>query len=132
MKKLFFALFLVTFYASAQQYPTGMVWDEQSYRSIPYKVQFTASTYDNLPTSYSLEQYVPTPGDQGQYGTCVAYAAAYGLRTTMYAKDYNITDKEKITQSALSPSFVYEVIRREDDTECNKGANPKLGIGKVK
>ncbi|MFC7356543.1 C1 family peptidase [Jejudonia soesokkakensis] len=132
MKKLLFALVLVTFYASAQEYPTGMIWDEESYRSIPYKVQFTASTYDNLPTSYSLEKWVPIPGNQGQYGTCVAFAAAYGLRTTMYAKDYNITDKQQITQAALSPSFVYEAIRREEDVACNMGANPKLGMEALK
>lgn len=109
-----------------------MVWDEASYRSIPYKVQFTASTYDNLPSSYSLEEYAPIPGDQGQYGTCVAYASAYGLRTIMLAKDLGMIDKQEITKKALSPSFVYEIIKNEGDTSCNQGADPRLGLEALK
>lgn len=133
MKRITLLLLLFTGFAFAQdEYPTGMVWDEQSYRSIPYKVQFTASTYDNLPSSVSLEKWAPIPGNQGRYGTCVAYASAYGLRTMMWAKDNNVTDKQEITKNALSPSFVYSAIKYPDDTECNKGANPKLGMEALK
>ena len=81
MRHLTIIIFFISFFSFAQDYPTGMIWDEDSYRSIPYKAQFTASTYDNLPSSYSLEQFSPIPGNQGQYGTCVAFASAYGLRT---------------------------------------------------
>lgn len=116
----------------AQEYPTGMVWDEESYRNIPYKASFTASTYDNLPSSYSLEKYAPYPGNQGQYGTCVAYAAAYGLRTIMLAKDLGITDKSTITQNALSPSYVYAIIKKEEDVNCSQGANPIYGMEALK
>lgn len=134
MKKLscLFALLFVSLIFAQDQYSTGMIWDEASYRSIPYKVQFTASTYDDLPSSYSLEKFVPIPGDQGQFGTCVAYAAAYGLRTTMLAKDYNITDKQKITQAALSPSFVYYAIKKEEDVDCQLGTNPMMGMEALK
>ena len=132
MRTLILLLLFVSTHIIAQDYPMGMNWDEQSYRSIPYKAQFTASTYDNLPASYSLEEFTPIPGNQGQYGTCVAYAAAYGLRTTMFAKDFNLTDKQQITSYALSPSFVYEQIKNEDDPNCQKGANPKLGMEALK
>lgn len=128
---ILFTLF-ITAGAFAQDYPTGMIWDETSYRSIPYKAQFTASTYDDLPASYSLEEFAPYPGDQGQYGTCVAYAAAYGLRTIMLAKDLGLKNKQDITQTALSPSFVYQAIRQEEDLACNQGANPKLGMEALK
>ncbi|MAT89911.1 MAG: hypothetical protein CMC35_04390 [Flavobacteriaceae bacterium] len=132
MKHLSLLLFLFVSISFAQQYPTGMVWDEESYRSIPYKAQFTASTYETLPASYSLEQYAPIPGNQGQYGTCVAYASAYGLRTIMLAKDNGLTNKQTITANALSPSYVYSLIKKEDDVACNKGANPKLGLEALK
>ena len=105
MRTLILVLLLVSTYAFAQDYPMGMNWDEQSYRSIPYKTQFTASTYDNLPSSYTLEQFTPTTGNQGQYGTCVAYAAAYGLQTTMLVKDLSLADKNKILYSSASPGF---------------------------
>ncbi len=126
-----FLLLLVSF-ASAQEYPTGMIWDEESYRSIPYKAQFTSATYENLPSSYSLEQYAPIPGNQGRYGTCVAFASAYGLRTIMLAKDLGITDRQRINQNALSPSYVYAIIKREDDMDCSKGANPIYGLEALK
>ncbi|MDT0555864.1 C1 family peptidase [Patiriisocius hiemis] len=128
----FLAVLLLTTTLVAQDYPTGMIWDEEVYRSIPYKAQFTASTYDNLPTSYSLEEYAPIPGNQGRYGTCVAYASAYGLRTIMLAKDRGMKDKQTITSNALSPSYVYAIIKREDDINCDKGANPKLGLEALK
>lgn len=126
----FLLLFTLSF--AQEDYGTGVVWDEQSYRSIPYKVQLTAASYGSLPSSYSLEKYAPIPGDQGQYGTCVAYATAYGLRTTMLAKDFGITDKTQITNAALSPSFVYYAIRNEGDTNCSEGANPIAGMEALK
>ncbi|MAO08540.1 MAG: hypothetical protein CL596_07510 [Alteromonas sp.] len=132
MRSITFLLLLLPFLGWSQDYPMGMVWDEESYRSIPYKVQFTSSTYDNLPSSYSLEKYAPYPGNQGNYGTCVAYASAYGLRTIMLAKDLGITDKQTITSNALSPSYVYSIIKREDDYNCSKGANPKYGMEALK
>ncbi len=132
MRQLLALFLLVTTLSLAQDYPTGMIWDEEVYRSIPYKVQFTASTYEDLPDSYSLEKFAPVPGNQGQFGTCVAYASAYGLRTIMLAKDLNIEDKTTITQAALSPSYVYALIKREDDVNCDKGANPKLGLEALK
>ena len=132
MKHLSLLLLLVSSALFSQDYSTGMIWNEASYRSIPYKVQFTAATYDDLPSSYSLEKYAPIPGNQGPYGTCVAYASAYGLRTIMLAKDLGITDKKTITESALSPSFVYTLIKNEDDVDCDKGADPRLGLEALK
>ncbi|MDX1462597.1 MAG: C1 family peptidase [Marinirhabdus sp.] len=132
MRTITFLFMLSTVWMFAQEYPMGMDWDEESYRSIPYKAQFTSATYEDLPKAVSLEKWSPIPGNQGQYGTCVAYASAYGLRTMMLAKDRNITDKQTITANALSPSYVYELIRKEDDIACNKGANPKLGLEALK
>ncbi|RMB62895.1 DUF4384 domain-containing protein [Dokdonia sinensis] len=132
MKSITYLFLLIGATLLAQDYPMGMNWDPGSYRSIPYKVQFTAGTYDNLPAAYSLEEFAPIPGDQGRFGTCVAYAAAYGLRTTMLAKDFNIKDKQKITGYALSPSFIYEQIKKEGDANCQGGADPRLGMEALK
>lgn len=132
MRQLTFLVLFATGFMVAQQYPMGMDWDEESYRTIPYKAQFTSATYEELPASVSLAKWAPIPGDQGQYGTCVAFASAYGLRTMMLAKDLNITNKQTITENALSPSYVYAIIKKEDDVACNKGANPKLGLEALK
>jgi hypothetical protein len=132
MKIIVFFLITLASFVTAQTYPMGAVWNEKSYRSIPYKATLTKATYENLPSSFSLENFSPYPGDQGNYGTCVAYATAYGLRTTMWAKDNNLTDRNKITQAALSPSYLYYIIRDENDNECKLGANPILGMEALK
>ncbi len=45
----------------------------------------------NLPTSHSIVNRLPPIGDQGQYGTCVTWAAGYNLKTTLNAMDNNWT-----------------------------------------
>lgn len=38
---------------------------------------------DNLPSSYSLVNKFPPIGDQGAYGTCVAWAVGYNMKTAI-------------------------------------------------
>lgn len=40
-----------------------------------------------LPSSVDLQKYLPAIGDQGQYGTCVAWAVAYNFRSFVNAKE---------------------------------------------
>lgn len=109
----------------AQDEPgTGLIFDLPSYRGTPYKAQLTAQSYADLPSRASLEPYCPTPGDQGKYGTCVAFAVAYHMRTVLYGVQHGITDKARLNASLFSPSFVYEQIKSPDDTNCQKGSNP--------
>jgi Papain family cysteine protease len=42
-----------------------------------------------LPASYSIKTKLPPIGDQGKYGTCVAWAVGYNLKTTLNAIDKN-------------------------------------------
>lgn len=90
MKQFFNLILLLSFFFTqntfAQKPGTGLVFDLPSYRGTPYKMKLTASNYESLPKKASLEKYCPTPGDQGPYGTCVAFASAYHLRTILHAK----------------------------------------------
>src|SRR4051812_30000983 len=38
-----------------------------------------------LPSSVDLTKYLPPIGDQGQYGTCVAWASGYNMKTALEA-----------------------------------------------
>lgn len=116
---LFYALLL-----SAQSPGTGLVFDLPSYRGTPYKMKLSAGDYSNLPTSASLEKYCPSPGDQGPYGTCVAFASAYHLRTILFAKQRQLTEQSAINKLVFSPSFVYESIKDPKDEDCQGGSNP--------
>ncbi len=42
---------------------------------------------DVTETAVSWERFCPPVGNQGQYGTCVAWATAYGLKTTLNMKE---------------------------------------------
>ena len=48
----------------------------------------------NVPSSHDISQYLPPIGDQGNYGTCVAWALGYNLKTVLEAQDkgYNTND----------------------------------------
>ena len=109
---------------------TGMIFDPPSLRGIPYKDKLTASSYQSMPASASLEKYCPTAGDQGRYGTCVAFATGYHLRTILYAKMESEPDENGnipyINPNAkiFSPTYIYEQIKDKGDNNCQAGTNP--------
>lgn len=120
----FFVLLLFPAFVFAQKKGTGLVFDIPSYRGTPYKARLTASSYASMPKSASLEKWEPTVGDQGPYGTCVAFATAYHMRTIMEAKKLGLTNKADIDRLIQSPSFMYEQIKDEGDSDCQGGTNP--------
>ena len=50
----------------------------------------------DIPSSFSLKKYAPTPMNQGRYGTCVAWSSGYAARTISYAIQKNMTNKDSI------------------------------------
>ncbi len=126
---LFLSLFLYLS-LNAQEKGTGLIFDPPTLRGIPYKAKLTANSYGSMPASASLEKYCPTAGDQGRYGTCVAFAAGYHLRTILYAKTQSEPDPdgvvEKVNPNAkiFSPTYIYEQIKDKGDNNCQGGSNP--------
>lgn len=118
--------------AHAQKRPTGLIFDVPSYRGTPYKMKLTSASYASVPAAASLEQYCPTPGDQGRYGTCVAFAVAYHTRTILTAKQKRLTNKADIDKLVHSPTWVYEQIKDDDDHNCQNGSNPILALELLK
>ncbi len=138
MKKLFiplsffFCLLMIGSSLIGQTYSTGLIFDVPSYRGTPYKARMTSSNYASLPAKYSLEKYAPTPGDQGPYGTCTAFATAFHARSIMTAKMLDITDKAMINELIHSPTWVYELIKDDNDRDCSGGSNPILAMELLK
>ncbi len=60
-----------------------------------------------LPERVSLEPYCPPRMDQGQQGSCVAWASAYAARTIVEAK----ATKADPRTAAFSPSYLYNQIK---------------------
>lgn len=98
---------------------TGEVFDGELYNSLPLKAK--VSTRAVLPPSVSLEKYCPTPGDQGNYMTCAAWSSAYHFRTIIEAKQRGLTDRKEIDKIAFSPTWVYEILKKDGDNECFAG-----------
>lgn len=73
----------------------------------------------NVPPSYSLVDKFPPIGDQGQYGTCVAWAVGYNTKTMVngLSKGYGASDLASPSKQ-FSPRDLFTAI---DD--ANKGAN---------
>ena len=70
-----------------------------------------------LPSKVDLSKYLPPIGDQGQYGTCVAWATAYNGRTWLYAKSNNKTTNQLTNSDIFSPADVFMAI---DDSKKGK------------
>ncbi|MDR2185550.1 MAG: C1 family peptidase [Treponema sp.] len=104
-----------------QRYPLGAIFDEAAYSRLPRKAALASRAYEGLPKSYSLKQYAPLPGDQIDYGTCVAWASAYAARTISESVALGRKDQTDTTRNAFSPVYVYRSIR-PDDPECRQGA----------
>jgi len=101
----------------------GEVLNFELLAKTPQKIQISERSFRGMPSSFSLEQYAPTPGDQGNYGTCTAWAVGYGVATILYARTHNLTDKTLINKYAFSPTFLYEQIKQSTDKDCQGGSS---------
>jgi len=111
-------LFLLSFCLFSQG--RGAIFDEQ-YENLPRRAELSRRSYEGLPSSFSLRRFAPLPGDQADYGTCVAWAAAYAARTISESIALNRLNQTETTQNAFSPVYIYRNIR-PDDPQCLNGA----------
>ena len=111
-------LFLIK--AAAQEYGFGTLLDSSLYANSPTAAPLMRGDYDNLPTSASLKEFTPTPGNQGTTSTCAGWSSAYAGRTILEALRKGWS-KETIDDNAFSPSFVYNQIR--SNKSCNAGTS---------
>lgn len=111
---------------------TGLVFDDQAIHEIPKTATLATRDFSALPRKVDLSKYAPRVGNQGQTGTCTAWSSVYHARTITYAFRNGLTDKEAITQTAFSPSYVYNQIRYNNT--CNSGTrvNEALEVLKTK
>ena len=121
MKKnilLFVLLFIIK--TAAQDYGLGVLLDSALYTNSPTAAPLMRGDYSNLPSSASLKDFTPTPGNQGQTSTCAGWSTAYAGRTILEAIK-NGWSKSTTDSNAFSPSFVYNQIR--SNKSCNAGSS---------
>jgi len=73
----------------------------------------------NLPSSVDLTSRFPPIGNQGSYGTCVAWAVAYNLKTALNAIDNNLSSSDLYQDvNQFSPKDLFTAI-----PNSQKGSN---------
>ena len=106
---------LVTSCSRKLPHATGLLFDEQKYDSLPRKARLVTRSYENLPQSVSLLPYTPYPGDQGNYGTCVAWSTTYAGMTTAASVMQNRTSRSLTSANVFSPYYMFQMCNPDSD-----------------
>ena len=104
---------------SQDKFKRGLDFDDESYLATPRKAKLTRGL-DSVPAAASIKQYAPFPGNQGDHGTCTAWASSYCGRTIVEAIKNGWTDRTMITEKAFSPAFLFRMLKPTDG-ECHGG-----------
>ena len=118
MKNYFSLIFVFTFVLSSYCQGLKLAPKDRLQTLETFTIdEFGFST--SLPSSYSLEKYVPTVLDQGDSGACVGYSVVYYALSTMYNVELNITDNQEKLAFSFDPMFIYSLMNTK--THCNDG-----------
>lgn len=98
----------------------GLLFDDAAFKHNVRKQYLGPAFQDELlPQKVSLKEFCPTPGNQGNMGSCVGWSVGYGAYTISNSIRKSIKDKEEITSSAFSALYLYNQIKISD---CSNGA----------
>jgi len=90
--------------------------------TIPKNVNRNFLGTTTLPASADLTQFLPPVGDQGRFGTCVAWAVAYNCKTALEAVKFGLTRTQLgSSQYQLSPKDLFLNIEdsKKGASDCN-------------
>ena len=92
-------------------FSTGATLDPAEYDKAEVYEPLTDNVKAPLPERATLEAFAPPRLNQGQQGSCVAWASAYAARSII---QNHATGAQPSAQSAFSPSFLYNRIKIEN------------------
>jgi len=100
----------------------GVSFDESDYKKVPL-IEPAAGVkgFDfDTPEKLSLRPFCPVPGEQGETGTCTAYATGYSAMTLYTALEQRVTDSATLAQMTFSAAFIYNQIKKNKG-DCSEG-----------
>jgi hypothetical protein len=101
--------------------------DPATMAALPLAPQFRAF----IPVSVDLSFRMPAPGDQGQAGSCVAWAVAYAARS-YYTSSLEGRDL-LLSENLPSPSYVYNRARQlQKKSGCEAGSSVPSAVEVLK
>jgi len=98
----------------------GWIGDRENTAGIENDINLGSTT--NLAPSVDLSAKFPPIGNQGQYGTCVAWATAYNMRTFLEAvdKNYSASTIANDNNKQFSPKDLFWALSNKDKgADCN-------------
>ncbi|MDY4521647.1 MAG: C1 family peptidase [Bacteroidales bacterium] len=113
----------------------GWLEEDEDNESIEDDLRLDTSDGDgtvktDLPSKVDLTQYLPPVGNQGNYGTCVAWATAYNARTWLDARANGKTTSQLTTKEIYSPADIFRAIPSQYKGSNCEGSNfgPALNV----
>lgn len=98
----------------------GYRFDKNKTAPIIREPQESMGFAGNLPSSYSLRKWAPTPGLQ-EGNSCTGWALAYAAMSITFNKAMNITDPGLKDLVAFDPVFTYAMAREKGEPNCDQG-----------
>lgn len=108
-------------FAQNENRRAGLIFDDEAYNQVPHLPKYEGKKYNEIPIRVSLKDFCPTPGDQGENGSCVGWAVGYSGLTICNAVKDDLTNQTEINKRAKSASYIYNQILDEGD-DCTAGA----------
>ncbi|MDR3001361.1 MAG: hypothetical protein LBU89_08875 [Fibromonadaceae bacterium] len=130
MKQILFLLIALTLFGCGQhsffdevvtelQSRTGWLATQENFHTIPQDISSFSGDISSMPRSVSFEDRFPPIGDQGQYGTCVAWAVGYSMKTALNGIERSWTSSQlSNAANQTSPKDLWMAI-----PASSKGAN---------
>jgi len=95
-----------------QLFATGGEFNQEIYEEVEMFEPLADNRKNPLPEKVSLQQHCPKVFNQGEQGSCVAWASAYSARTILEAQRTGKNPDE----IAYSPAFMYNLISIDHNT----------------
>jgi hypothetical protein len=95
--------------SSSGGYATGGEMKQEIFDKAEVFEPLADNAKNPLPEKFSLQQYCPTPLNQGSQGSCVAWSSAYAARTILESQSKGIPPNS----TTFSPSYLYNQIALE-------------------
>ncbi|MBX2876655.1 MAG: C1 family peptidase [Saprospiraceae bacterium] len=111
----------------AQEEYNGLILEDENFDTVPLSPVLPER--GNLPLLVDLKPYCPTPGDQGQQPSCVAWAIANALTLTRAVKA-NEKSPQRKQEMSHSVAYIYNQIKHQGD--CLRGATFSAGLHLLK
>ena len=102
-----------------EKYTLGWQGDDDV-SQVPTSINFGFNQSANLPSRIDLTPHFPPIGDQGQYGTCVAWSLAYNIKSAIAGMNKGLSQEQLASPTnQYSPKDLYLAIPDHQKGGCN-------------